>query len=532
LYIELSREFYNEKVLPRLRPESSIIEQAKKALRFKNSEFDINVTLLEFEELDLLYELAKEEGDRSLMVEISKIRNLLEDVNTKTITSVKALAAAFIFYFSTDVVDGWIYHAQNGVANPYLIKSVQYHKGSREHEEKQSVTVEITANSAKNGSKEGVYTRSLSFDSDDIHGKTIPELLMSRGFFHENKQLRTLYNDNLAKFEAYQPMHNEQFLISGTGYENFEYSSDKFSMNSDKAVNDEGIIGRKFSLTANPSFWRGLEIEEHFAEVPFHCYVYMFHLKLHKNVWVHVQDMKPYVYRPELKDKLVLPQAHRDLIDILVADMDILMEDIIEGKSGGTTILCTGKPGLGKTLSAEVYSEVVKRPLYRVHSGQLGLSASQVEKNLEIILKRSARWGAILLIDEADVYIRERGNDLDQNAVVAAFLRTLEYFSGLLFMTTNRGDDVDDAIRSRCIAIIKYEVPTLENAKKLWSVLSTQFKVELSSDLIDELVEKFPKASGRDIKELLKLTSRWVKHKNLNYSYETFRQCAQFRGIV
>src|SRR3546814_2642760 len=53
-------------------------------------------------------------------------------------------------------------------------------------------------------------------------------------------------------------------------------------------------------------------------------------------------------------------------------------------------------------------------------------------------------------LDEADVYIRCRDNDLEHNAIVAEFLRTLEYFNGLLFMTTNRINDVDDAILSRC----------------------------------------------------------------------------------
>jgi hypothetical protein len=532
MYIELTREFYEESLLPELSPESNIREQATKSLRHKETEFDLNVVLIESDELDTIYNLAKDLDDRSLMVDIAKIRNLLSDLNSKTITSVKALSVGLIAYFSTDAIDGWLYHAEDGVANPFLIKSVKYFKGKSDNEDKQSVSVELVSNSARSSGKDSVYKRELHFDSDDIHGKTIPELLMSVGFFHETKQLRTLYNDNIALFDSYQPEFHKQFWIKGTGYENFDYQSDRFNMSRSKGVNDEDLVGRKFTTTADPSFWRRLDMPENFDVIPFHCYVYMFHLGVHKNVWVHVQDMEPYTYKPELRDKLILPQDHRDLIDILVSDMEILMEDIIEGKSGGKTILCTGTAGLGKTLTAEVYSEFVGKPLYRVHSGQLGLNAREVEQNLEKILKRSARWGAVLLIDEADVYIRARGNDLDQNAVVAAFLRTLEYFTGLLFMTTNRGDDVDDAIRSRCIAIIKYVTPTSENAKKIWKVLSTQFGVALSEDFILELVEKFPTASGRDIKELLKLTSRFAKGRNVPLSLETFRQCAQFRALA
>jgi AAA+ superfamily predicted ATPase len=248
-------------------------------------------------------------------------------------------------------------------------------------------------------------------------------------------------------------------------------------------------------------------------------------------MWIHVDNMTEYQYDSSLKEKLVLPPHHRDLIDILTQDMDVLMDDIVAGKSGGTTILCKGAPGLGKTLTAEVYAEVVRRPLYRVHSGQLGIRSEDVEKNLEIILKRAQRWGAVLLIDEADVYIRTRGNDIDHNAVVASFLRTLEYFHGLLFMTTNRSHDVDDAIASRCIATILYEPPRDQDAKRIWQVLSKQFEFALEEKLIDELVSHFKEISGRDIKELLKLTAKWCRQKKVPPSLSVFRSCSQFRGL-
>jgi AAA+ superfamily predicted ATPase len=241
--------------------------------------------------------------------------------------------------------------------------------------------------------------------------------------------------------------------------------------------------------------------------------------------------MTEYRYQPELRDKLILPTHHRDLIDILTSNMNILVQDFVPGKSGGTTILCRGAPGLGKTLTAEVYSEVVGKPLYRVHSGQLGITAASVEESLTDILRRAVRWDAILLLDEADVYIRKRDNDLEHNAIVAEFLRTLEYFNGLLFMTTNRIDDVDDAILSRCIATIQYEVPPKDDAIRLWQSLSAQFNADLSDELIEKLTNTYSQASGRDIKELLKLTSKFCRAKNMPFSEDAFRQCAVFRGL-
>jgi len=102
----------------------------------------------------------------------------------------------------------------------------------------------------------------------------------------------------------------------------------------------------------------------------------------------------------------------------------------------------------------------------------------------------------------------------------------------LLFMTTNRIDDVDDAILSRCIATIQYEVPAKEDAILLWKSLAAQFNTDLSDALIGQLATTYSEASGRDIKELLKLTSKFCKAKEIPFSEDAFKQCAVFRGYA
>jgi AAA+ superfamily predicted ATPase len=129
------------------------------------------------------------------------------------------------------------------------------------------------------------------------------------------------------------------------------------------------------------------------------------------------------------------------------------------------------------------------------------------------------------------VYIRRRDNDLQHNAIVAEFLRTLEYFSGLLFMTTNRVDDIDDAILSRCIAVIDYQPPGPDDARRLWTTLATQLGAELPDTLVERLMADYPGASGRDIKELLKLTSKYCRGREQPLSAQAFAQCAVFRGL-
>ncbi|EGN92849.1 hypothetical protein SERLA73DRAFT_65058, partial [Serpula lacrymans var. lacrymans S7.3] len=112
--------------------------------------------------------------------------------------------------------------------------------------------------------------------------------------------------------------------------------------------------------------------------------------------------------------------------------------------------LLHGCPGTGKTLTAEAVAEHLQRPLYMVSSSELLTEAPYLEENLSKILKLATAWDAIILIDEADVYLEQRSfHELQRNALVSVALRLLEYHRGLLFLTTNRIKTFDEAFLSR-----------------------------------------------------------------------------------
>ena len=127
-------------------------------------------------------------------------------------------------------------------------------------------------------------------------------------------------------------------------------------------------------------------------------------------------------------ESLVLSVEKKELIKSLVcAERDILISDIIPGKSGGSVIILTGPPGAGKTLTAEAAAEFSRKPLVRTTAGELGDKAPELENQLKKILKLCELWKAILLIDEAEAYLENRvyGNTT-RNAVVSVLLRLLE----------------------------------------------------------------------------------------------------------
>lgn len=248
-----------------------------------------------------------------------------------------------------------------------------------------------------------------------------------------------------------------------------------------------------------------LEIGENRIKIPTHPFVAVFDLKKHLRLSVHADNLESYEYDTEMSEKLVLEDRLKNLVEMLVEHRGGGFQDIVKGKGSGAVVLLTGKPGVGKTLTAEVYAESKKRALYSVQCSQLGVNAHTLEKRLMKTFARANRWNAVLLLDEADVYVRERESDLQQNAIVGVFLRVLEYQSSVMFLTTNRPDSVDDAIASRCIARLHYEVPKPPELKRIWEVLSKKSGAKVSTKTIDKVVEQHPSLSGRDVKNLLKL---------------------------
>jgi len=467
-------------------------------------------------------------------------------------------------YIIDDAIRGWLFHADaKGRTSAFLITRLDYTPAGEE--EAGRILIELKANT-----KGKISVENLMIRAKDIVDKTIPEIFAFKGFLKETPELIASYDEAAGRYFDWRGRYGEQFSGWGTAI----YAEDPTSSHrsSDwtrkntvvlssgggacRLVNDENILSdRALSLEASGDILgkylrkagKSLRYDTKtenameatkadipqgaFTELPVHGFILMFHLELHHHVWVHVDDVEPYQYQPELKQKLILPPEQTDLIDILTAEMDMLMDDIVAGKSGGTTVLCAGPAGVGKTLTAEVYSEIIKRPLYRVHSGQLGLNVAEMEKVLKDTLIRAQRWGAVMLIDEADVYIKRRSDNLASNAVVGVFLRVLEYFNGLLFLTTNRVDDIDEAIISRCIAMIKYHAPHRADRKKIWEVMTTQFGLPLSEELIEQLADIFPKATGRDIKGLTKLVAKFCQQKQLEPDLAVFKRCSVFRGL-
>ncbi|KAI7528452.1 hypothetical protein KC317_g20652, partial [Hortaea werneckii] len=135
-----------------------------------------------------------------------------------------------------------------------------------------------------------------------------------------------------------------------------------------------------------------------------------------------LSGIHPITYNETAFDSLVLPPAQKSIVRALVESHRFhaakTLDDVVQGKGKGLVAVLHGPPGTGKTLTAEGISELLKCPLYMVSAGELGTDPARLEHELQKILDIAHSWGAVLLLDEADVFLEKREvHDIHRNAL-------------------------------------------------------------------------------------------------------------------
>lgn len=539
--------------------------------RWDRSDIYIDLTTLQRERIKHL---------RAIMVDFQKLKVrgpgvIIRDIDTwfaavegetgqkaRSLPIFKSLLVAYLM----KVPGHRVYKPLDGVeghAWAYYVAEVQYHPEEKSRDYYSPAYVSMSMYYEEFGMRR---SKTVNFKAEDALHKTPSEALAMAGYFVENGQLRSNYLKAKARWSQVEAKLGHQLLASGMASTqdmdgNGSSGSYRWSWRSHDMVNmepegepskvvvdvvSEGNDQRREASYYSSYFWvtqakimspdffdEADDITEYLdppeaPEVPIHLNVPVFDLRRHLRLKAHISQLVDYKYNVKMADNLIIDDVAKALVGTLVDHSRADFEDVVHGKGGGVAVLLTGPPGVGKTLTAEVFAEASKRPLYTVQAAQLGITAPDLEANLLKVLSRGSRWNAVVLIDEADVYIRQRERDLNQNAIVGAFLRVMEYQSSVLFLTTNLGDVVDDAIASRCVARIDYPMPTPDSQRAIWKLLSDVNKIGLTDTDAAALVRDFD-VSGRDIKQLLKLAQIVARSRGDSADPATIDFVSQFR---
>lgn len=106
---------------------------------------------------------------------------------------------------------------------------------------------------------------------------------------------------------------------------------------------------------------------------------------------LNLDNITPITWNSKCFEELVLDSGTKKTVQALVSthsqrNADDGFDDIVKGKGQGLVCVLHGPPGVGKTLTAECVAEYVKRPLFMVSSGDLGVTSEQLDERLTSIM--------------------------------------------------------------------------------------------------------------------------------------------------
>ncbi|CAG8687393.1 964_t:CDS:2 [Gigaspora margarita] len=235
--------------------------------------------------------------------------------------------------------------------------------------------------------------------------------------------------------------------------------------------------------------------------------VYGFSFTLKEWGLFEVSKFSDIIFDSDALDHIVMPQYKKNMLEGLVSQyrdpaqttncnglngINGLVNDLhlpeksldpITNKGNGCIFLCYGPPGTGKTLTAQSVAEYLKLPLWILTVRELGSTPESLERELVKVLDIAYTWKAVILLDEADIYLEKRSTiDLIRNTMVGIFLRLLEYYQGVIFLTTNRVISFDDAVCSRVNMFLHYPKLGQNERRQIWSKFIKRASLPLKAD--------------------------------------------------
>ena len=168
---------------------------------------------------------------------------------------------------------------------------------------------------------------------------------------------------------------------------------------------------------------------------------------------------------------------------------------------------------MGKSSTGECIAEQLERPLLPITCGDIGTDVKEAEETLSRYCALAYRWRCVLLLDEADIFLTKReSGDLLRNGLVSGqsprmrlsrvltervlvFLRVLEYYSGVIILTTNRVGEFDEAFRSRIHISLYYPKLDYASTSKIWKrnlefLKNSGLDIEFDEDEISSFSER------------------------------------------
>ena len=173
----------------------------------------------------------------------------------------------------------------------------------------------------------------------------------------------------------------------------------------------------------------------------------------------------------------------------------------------GLSMLFSGPPGTGKTMSAQVVANELHLELYKIDLSQVvSKYIGETEKNLQEIFNEAQLSNAILFFDETDALFGKRSEVKDShdryaNIETAFLLQKVEEYEGITILATNFIQNIDEAFMRRINFIIEFPFPDNKYREKIWRSVFPE-DAPLEKDIDYEFIAKRFEVSGGNIKNI------------------------------
>jgi len=164
-------------------------------------------------------------------------------------------------------------------------------------------------------------------------------------------------------------------------------------------------------------------------------------------------------------------------------DLTELMQGIKTNKNA--RICLYGVPGTGKSAYAKFIAKSLKKPIIiKKGSDLLSMFVGGTEKNIALAFKEAKEKHAVLVFDEVDSFLQDRGMATRSWEVtqVNEMLVQMESFDGIFIATTNLIDNLDKACLRRFDLKLEFGYLLPEQAQNLFKKECTLLKVKFDEN--------------------------------------------------
>lgn len=191
--------------------------------------------------------------------------------------------------------------------------------------------------------------------------------------------------------------------------------------------------------------------------------------------------------------------------------------------SGNRAIILNfyGKPGTGKSMTAEAVAKELGKKVYRINYADLESKyVGDTPKNIRSVFATAAADGAVLIFDEADSFLGKRLSSVTQSAdygvniARSVMLMELEKYDGIVVFTTNLLENYDEAFKRRILLNVYFELPDEAARTQIWR-LHLGEKLPMDDKITPEyLAARYERVSGADIKDMVFYAALYTLQKN------------------